>query len=101
MVACETGEDDCTNGGWVHPQCTNDLCHYSREEIDKIEIWYCEDCRAKDDEPSGNMDGEMNEEKMDGQDQHEIEMSDMQRAIQEKRERDIQRMGILNMNMVG
>ena len=48
MVACETGEDDCVNGGWVHPQCTKDLCHYSLEEIDKIDIWYCEDCRLKD-----------------------------------------------------
>ena len=22
MVYCETGEDKCPNGGWVHPQCT-------------------------------------------------------------------------------
>ena len=48
MVACETGEEECVNGGWVHPQCTKDLCHYSREEIDKIDIWYCEDCRMKE-----------------------------------------------------
>jgi len=26
MVACESGEDNCVNGGWLHPQCTKDLC---------------------------------------------------------------------------
>ena len=34
MVACESGEDNCVNGGWLHPQCTNDLCNLTQEEID-------------------------------------------------------------------
>jgi len=41
MVACEMGEDECVNGGWVHPQCTKDICNLSMEEIDKIEVWFC------------------------------------------------------------
>jgi hypothetical protein len=44
MVACEMGEDECINGGWVHPQCTKDICNLTMDEIDKIEVWYCEDC---------------------------------------------------------
>jgi hypothetical protein len=47
MVACEMGEDECINGGWVHPQCTKDICNLSMDEIDKIEIWYCQDCEDK------------------------------------------------------
>ena len=47
MVACEMGEEECVNGGWVHPQCTSDICNLSMEEIDKIEIWYCQDCQLK------------------------------------------------------
>ena len=34
MVACETGEDECPNGGWVHPQCTKDLNQLSMAQID-------------------------------------------------------------------
>lgn len=45
MVYCESGEDNCINGGWLHPECTNDLAHMTKDEIDTIEIWYCEDCR--------------------------------------------------------
>jgi len=44
MVACESGEDFCVNGGWMHPQCTSDLCNLTQEQIDDIEVWYCEDC---------------------------------------------------------
>lgn len=40
----------CVNGGWMHPQCTRDLCHLSRDEIDEIDRWYCEDCIDKDKE---------------------------------------------------
>ena len=47
MVACEVGEDLCPNKGWLHPQCTDDLKDMSKEEIDKIDIWYCMDCRKK------------------------------------------------------
>lgn len=31
MVACENGEDDCPNKGWLHPQCTDDLKHLSMD----------------------------------------------------------------------
>jgi len=47
MVCCETGDDDCPNGGWLHPECTKDLKDLSHEEIDAIEVWYCEDCQEK------------------------------------------------------
>lgn len=47
MVACESGEDNCVNGGWLHPQCTTDLCNLTQEQIDQIEVWYCEDCIEK------------------------------------------------------
>jgi hypothetical protein len=47
MVACETGEELCPNKGWLHPQCTDDLKDLSKEEIDNMEIWYCMDCRKK------------------------------------------------------
>ena len=47
MVACESGEDVCPNGGWLHPQCTTDLREYSKEQIDYIDIWYCPDCVAQ------------------------------------------------------
>ena len=45
MVACETGEDLCPNGGWVHPQCSNELSNLTKEQIDSIDIFYCEDCK--------------------------------------------------------
>ena len=47
MVACETGEDHCVNGGWVHPQCSKILKNLSDSQIDGIDIFYCEDCVAK------------------------------------------------------
>ena len=40
---CES-EDDCINGGWLHPECTTDLFKMSQEQIDKLDKWYCEDC---------------------------------------------------------
>lgn len=45
MVACETGEDVCPHKGWLHPECTDDLKDLSIDEIVKIDIWYCMDCR--------------------------------------------------------
>jgi hypothetical protein len=47
MVCCESGEDNCNNGGWLHPECTRDLKHLTQEQIDAIEVWYCEDCQDK------------------------------------------------------
>lgn len=47
MVCCESGEDHCINGGWLHPECTKDLRDLSQEQIDAIEVWYCEDCQEK------------------------------------------------------
>lgn len=35
------------NGGWLHPECTNDLKDLSQEAIDAIDTWYCEDCKEK------------------------------------------------------
>ena len=43
FVMCES-EDDCINGGWLHPECTTDLFKMSQEQIDKLDKWYCEDC---------------------------------------------------------
>ena len=40
---CEN-ESACPNGGWLHPECTRDLCKMSQEDISKIDKWYCEDC---------------------------------------------------------
>ena len=40
---CES-EDNCINGGWLHPECTTDLFKMSQEQIDKLDKWYCEDC---------------------------------------------------------
>lgn len=31
MVACESGEEACINGGWLHPQCTRDLREFTKE----------------------------------------------------------------------
>ena len=46
MVACESGEDVCPNGGWLHPQCTGGLREFTAEQIDAIETWFCQDCVA-------------------------------------------------------
>lgn len=43
FVMCES-EDDCINGGWLHPECTRDLFRMTQEEIMKLDKWYCEDC---------------------------------------------------------
>ena len=43
FVKCD-GDEECPYGGWLHPQCTNDLKDKTREELDAIEEWYCEDC---------------------------------------------------------
>lgn len=39
-VACEADED-CPNGGWLHPECTDDLCSFTKDVIDVLEMWYC------------------------------------------------------------
>jgi len=31
MVGCENDEDNCVNGGWLHPECTEDLRNMTRE----------------------------------------------------------------------
>jgi ribosomal protein L37AE/L43A len=41
------GDEKCVNGGWIHPQCTQDIFNLTKEEIDKIEVWYCQDCKYK------------------------------------------------------
>lgn len=70
FVKCD-GDQECTNGSWVHPQCTTDLKDKTKEELDEIQEWYCEDCIARiikeedDEDNDGNEeedDVEMNEE---------------------------------------
>lgn len=46
-MCCESGEINCVNGGWLHPECTKDLKDLTQEQIDAIEVWYCEDCQEK------------------------------------------------------
>lgn len=46
MVKCD-GDEECSNGGWVHPQCTTDLKDKSKEDLDNLQEWYCEDCVAR------------------------------------------------------
>jgi folate-binding Fe-S cluster repair protein YgfZ len=36
FVKCD-GDDECFNGGWLHPQCTTDLHEMKKEEVDLIE----------------------------------------------------------------
>ena len=43
FVKCD-GDDECVNGGWLHPECTNDLKSWSQAELDRMEEWHCEDC---------------------------------------------------------
>jgi hypothetical protein len=46
FVKCD-GDQECPNGSWLHPQCTSDLRDKSKQELDTIEEWYCEDCVAR------------------------------------------------------
>ena len=46
FVKCD-GDQECPNGSWLHPQCTTDLREKSKEELDTMEEWYCEDCLAR------------------------------------------------------
>ena len=46
FVKCD-GDQECPNGSWLHPQCTSDLRDKSKEELDTMEEWYCEDCLAR------------------------------------------------------
>ena len=43
FVMCEN-EDKCKNGGWLHPECTRDLCNMTQDEIMLLDKWYCQDC---------------------------------------------------------
>ena len=54
-MACES-ENDCINGGWLHPECTRDLVKMTQDEIMKLDKWYCEDC----------VDRRLNEENKEG-----------------------------------
>ena len=46
FVKCD-GDQECPNGSWLHPQCTTDLRSKTKEELDNMEEWYCEDCLAR------------------------------------------------------
>jgi hypothetical protein len=67
MVACETGEEMCPNGGWVHPKCTEDLQFMTQEDIDRIEIWYCPDCRETRERDMSDNSRDMKENRNDNQ----------------------------------
>ena len=43
FVKCD-GDAECPNGGWMHPQCTNDLKNRTQDELNTIDEWYCEEC---------------------------------------------------------
>jgi hypothetical protein len=40
FVACEA-ESDCRYGGWLHPECTEDLKFLTKEVIENLDKWYC------------------------------------------------------------
>ena len=46
FVKCD-GDDECPNGGWLHPLCTIDLKDKPKEYLDDLDQWYCEDCRER------------------------------------------------------
>jgi len=65
FVKCD-GDQECPNGSWLHPQCTTDLRDKSKDELDAIEEWYCEDCIARiNREELGIEDAAMEEEQID------------------------------------
>jgi hypothetical protein len=47
FVACDSGEHDCPNGGWLHPECTEELKNLARDVIDNMGSWYCADCKQR------------------------------------------------------
>ena len=89
FVRCD-GEQECPNGQWLHPQCTSDLRDKSKEQLDSIEQWYCEDCVARihkeeQEEEMGKQDEEMevaeeSESSSSGEDDDEGEMKWLQEA---------------------
>lgn len=46
-VECKGGEDNCKYGGWIHPQCSDELKDLSAEHLDTMGDWYCKDCHHK------------------------------------------------------
>lgn len=77
MVACETGEENCVNGGWVHPQCSNVLRNLTDNQIDEIDIFFCEDCtKAKN----------QMEQQLDDQDGYDITAIELDQEEQSKLE---------------
>ena len=61
FVACES-DAACANGGWLHPECTSDLRHLTKEQIDTIVTWYCQDCREQHLDAGDEDDGEDEED---------------------------------------
>ena len=94
FVKCD-GDQECPNGSWLHPQCTSDLRDKSKEELDAIEEWYCEDCVARiNREELGIEDAIMEEEQIDieipeeMEDDMEINNEDQNEDIQIEIEED-------------
>lgn len=43
-VACDGGEKDCKNGGWLHKKCVPSLVYLTVDDADKMGEFFCEDC---------------------------------------------------------
>lgn len=46
FVKCD-GDQECPNGSWLHPQCTNELKSLGKDDLDDMEEWYCEECQVR------------------------------------------------------
>lgn len=95
FVKCD-GDQECPNGSWLHPQCTSDLCEKSKEELDAIEEWYCEDCiariqRENDEQNQGYIeeeDIELNLEEEEDEHVQDEEEDDLEINLDEEEEED-------------
>ena len=63
FVKCD-GDEECPNGGWVHPQCVGDLSTKTKEELDELQEYYCDECvsrikKEEEDEAKGNVDEDL------------------------------------------
>ena len=52
-AACSGGEDECVNGGWYHMKCVPELAALSKDEVENMGDWWCQEClnrMAREDE---------------------------------------------------
>lgn len=43
-IGCDS-DKVCVNGGWYHWKCVPEFRGWTKEEIEKIEMWICPECR--------------------------------------------------------